>query len=104
MSLGLDDGLAGGTGAEGGGQDYLDGNALAGPLSEFSAGDLTVAEGRCENCGMTGVLATTRVYAHAPGMTARCRGCGSVLLRLTEAGGRTVLDLRGLSYLSVARD
>jgi ribosomal protein S27E len=103
MSLGLDDGLVGGTGAEAGGQDYLDGNALAGPLSEFSSGDLTVAEGRCENCGMTGALATTRVYAHAPGMTARCRGCGSVLLRLTEAGGRTVLDLRGLSYLSIQR-
>ncbi|RJU01905.1 hypothetical protein D6T65_09205 [Arthrobacter frigidicola] len=96
--------MADGTGTEAGGQDYLDGNALAGPLSEFSSGDLTVAEGRCENCGMTGVLATTRVYAHAPGMTARCRGCGSVLLRLTEAGGRTVLDLRGLSYLSIQRD
>ncbi len=104
MSLGLDDGLVEGAGAEADGQDCLDGNALAGPLSEFTARDLTVAEGRCENCGMTGVLATTRVYAHAPGLTARCRGCGSVLLRLTEAGGRTVLDLRGLSYLSVARD
>jgi ribosomal protein S27E len=104
MSLGLDDGLVDGAGAEAEGQDCLDGNALAGPLSEFTARDLTVAEGRCENCGRTGVLATTRVYSHAPGLTARCRGCGSVLLRLTEAGGRTVLDLRGLSYLSVPRD
>ncbi|MHA7264182.1 DUF6510 family protein [Arthrobacter sp. TMN-37] len=101
MSLGLGNEVAGGPDTDG--QDCLDGNVLAGPLSEFAAGDLTLAEGRCENCGETGVLATTRVYANAPGLTARCRMCGSVLLRLTEAGGRSVLDLRGLSYLSIQR-
>jgi ribosomal protein S27E len=104
MSAGLDDAVDGGLEWDVDARDYLDGNALAGPLAEFAAGDLTSAVGQCNSCGATSVLAGTRVYAHAPGLTARCTTCGSVLLRLSEAGGRTVLDLRGLRYLSIRRD
>jgi hypothetical protein len=38
---------------------YVDGNALAGPLSEIFAIDLTVAAGRC---GRTGPVAGMRLY------------------------------------------
>jgi hypothetical protein len=104
MSVGIDGSVNDGQGWDTGGQDYLDGNALAGPLAGIAAGDLTTAVGQCNFCGATAVLATARVYPHAPGLTARCTDCGSVLLRLSEAGERTVLDLRGLSYLSIPRE
>ena len=104
MSAGINGSVDGGPGWEVTEQDYLDGNALAGPLAEFAAGDLTSAVGQCTGCGATASLATSRVYQHAPGLTARCPGCGSVLLRLSEAGEHTVLDLRGLSYLSIPRE
>ena len=46
---------------------YVDGNALAGPLREIFAVDVTVAVSRCVECGRTGPLATLRVYTDAPG-------------------------------------
>lgn len=46
---------------------YTDGNALAGPLREIFAVDMTAAEGRCVGCGRTGPVATLRVYDHSPG-------------------------------------
>ncbi len=104
MSPGVDASVAGGPGWDLGEKDCLDGNALAGPLAEFAAGDLTSAVGRCNNCGATAALATARVYPHAPGLTARCTSCSSVLLRVSETGDRTVLDVRGLSYLSILRE
>jgi hypothetical protein len=33
----------------------------------------------------------------------RCRGCDEVLLKLVDNGDRVWLDLRGLSYLEIAR-
>ena len=42
--------------------DYLDGNAAAGPLSEFFDIDVTSARGRCAHCGRTDALATARLY------------------------------------------
>jgi len=33
--------------------DYLDGNAAAGELSNIFAMDVTAAEGQCANCGAT---------------------------------------------------
>jgi hypothetical protein len=104
MSAGVNGSVADGPGWDLADQNYLDGNALAGPLSEVASGDLLSAVGQCNSCGATAALATARVYPHAPGLTARCTGCGSVLLRLSEAGDRTVLDLRGLSYLSILRE
>ena len=34
-------------------------------------------------------------YLGGPGATIRCRDCEQVLIRVAEAGGRIVLDLRG---------
>lgn len=62
----------------------LDGNALAGDFAELFQYDLTVAQGTCATCGMTGPLAETRVYAHAAGAVVRCPGCGEVLLTLVR--------------------
>lgn len=80
---------------------YADGNALAGPLSEVFAVDLTAARARCVFCGSHGPLARLRVYARGPGVTARCPECANVVLRLVRAPGRAWLDMRGTISLVV---
>jgi Family of unknown function (DUF6510) len=83
----------------GGGQ--LDGSALAGPLRELFAVELTAARGTCAGCGRRAPLADAVVYARAPGLVARCRGCSSVLIRLVVGADRSWLDLRGLAVIEV---
>jgi Family of unknown function (DUF6510) len=42
--------------------EYEDGNALAGPLREIFAVDVTAAVGQCVSCGLIGPIAILRVY------------------------------------------
>jgi hypothetical protein len=81
--------------------DYLDGNMLAGPLREIFAVEVSAATERCASCGLTGPLADLRVYAHAPGLVARCPGCAEVILRVVRAPHSAWLDLRGATFLRV---
>ncbi|MFI7133310.1 DUF6510 family protein [Nonomuraea sp. NPDC050153] len=81
--------------------EHLDGNALAGPLGEIFAVDVTAATGRCASCGLAGPVASLRVYGPDPGLVARCPGCEEVILRLVRAPGRAWLDLRGTVSLRV---
>ena len=80
---------------------WSDGTALAGPVGNLFRVDVTTAVGRCTGCGRTGPMAELRVFDHAPGVVARCPGCGQVLLRLVQGPGRAWLDLRGLTYLQL---
>jgi DNA-directed RNA polymerase subunit RPC12/RpoP len=80
---------------------HLDGNALAGPLSELFAVDVTAATGRCVNCGRSGPIASLRVYSRAPGMVARCPRCDQVILRLVRTPDAAWLDLTGTVSLRV---
>ena len=80
--------------------DYLDGNAAAGELSDIFAMDVTVALGRCANCGATKRFAEAHVYMQGPGIVARCSVCQHVLLRFVDARGRVFLDLRGMTCLT----
>jgi Family of unknown function (DUF6510) len=82
---------------------HLDANAAAGELSEIFAVDVTVAVGRCSGCGRTGPLAESLLYGSTHGLVARCPTCDTVLLRLVSGPGRSWLNLRGLSYLQLAR-
>ena len=79
----------------------VDGNALAGALREIFAVDVTAAVARCAGCGMTGAVATLVVWAHAPGLVARCPGCSDVVLRVVRGPDRAWLDLRGTVALEV---
>ena len=83
-------------------QPLLDGNALAGALSEIFRVDVTTAVGQCAHCRHSGPMAQTVVYANAPGMVARCPECGQVVLRVVTDAGRAWLDLRGLICLQLA--
>lgn len=80
-------------------QDYLDGNAAAGLLSEVFAVDVTTAVGQCVNCGDRSVVARGRVYVDEHGLVLRCSVCGDVLAVAAERAGRLCLDLRGLAWL-----
>jgi hypothetical protein len=81
--------------------EYEDGNALAGPLREVFAMDVTAAGCRCVGCGTTGPVAALRVYRHAPGLVARCPGCDQVVLRLVRTPDAAWLDLRGTFSLQI---
>ncbi|MEN3361134.1 MAG: hypothetical protein V7637_5116 [Mycobacteriales bacterium] len=80
---------------------YTDGNALAGPLREVFALDLTAATGRCVGCGVENPVAALRVYGPAPGLVARCPNCADVVLRLVRGPDAAWLDLRGTVHLRI---
>jgi hypothetical protein len=79
--------------------NYLDGNAAAGELSDIFAMDITAAEGQCAHCGAIKRFAEVHVYMQGPGLVARCSVCQQVLLRVVNARERVFLDLRGMGYL-----
>ena len=81
--------------------DYVDGNAAAGDLSKIFAVDVTAAEGQCANCGTIKRFAEAHLYMQSPGIVARCPVCEHVLLRLVNVRQRVLLDLRGMTYLSL---
>ena len=80
---------------------HLDGNVLAGALGEVFSVDITTAVGQCASCGTSQAMGQTLVYADAPGLVARCRTCGEVVLRVSRSASRTWLDLRGVRCLEL---
>ena len=80
---------------------WVDGNALAGPLSEIIGTDLTVAELTCAGCRTTRPLAMMHVFDRAPGLVARCPGCDAVVMRVVRTADRVLIDLRGSLVLSL---
>jgi len=80
---------------------WVDGNALAGPLSEIMGADLTVAELTCARCRTTRPLAAMHVFDRAPGLVARCPGCQDVVMRVVRTADRVLIDLRGSLVLSL---
>jgi hypothetical protein len=81
---------------------HLDGNVLAGPLSELFAADMTAAVGRCLGCGDEAALACARVYPDDMGYVVRCRACGDVLMTLVRGPGDVRVEMRGIAVLRVA--
>jgi hypothetical protein len=79
-----------------------DGNVLGGLLGEVFGVDLTAGEVTCAACTRVSVVADLVVYDAGPGITARCRGCGEVMLRAARIRTEVVLDLRGTGLLRVA--
>ncbi|HTX32178.1 MAG TPA: DUF6510 family protein [Solirubrobacteraceae bacterium] len=77
--------------------EALDGNAIAGPLMVRFGTEMTAAVGTCRHCGAIEQIAELRVYAKAPGMVARCRVCGSVVIVLIERGDGIRVEFAGFS-------
>ena len=82
----------------------LDGNALAGPLAELFAIDLTSAAITCAHCGQAGPLAAHLLYPSGPAMVLRCRGCTGVVLRYASDANGIRLDMSGTRLLTVLKD
>jgi Family of unknown function (DUF6510) len=79
----------------------LDGNAIAGMLSEMLTVDATTVMARCGSCGQEEALGAADVYVHAPGVVVRCRGCAGVLMRFAHIRGHLVADLHGVGRLRI---
>jgi Family of unknown function (DUF6510) len=77
----------------------LDGNAAAGLLQEIFALEITTAQVRCETCGSTGAIGSTRLYAAPMGAVLRCTHCDGVLLRAVHTCQGRWLELAGARCL-----
>lgn len=82
---------------------HVDGNALAGPLSEIFSVDMTTASGRCAGCGDISPLALAMVYPKPKAFIVRCHVCGEVLMTLVQSSESNWVDLTGLSALTLPR-
>ncbi|MGA7148152.1 MAG: DUF6510 family protein [Microbacterium sp.] len=71
---------------EGNATATVDGNALAGILSEAFAGDVTVLIGVCDGCGSTAPLAETVVELDETAAIVRCRSCTRTLFTVLRDG------------------
>ena len=80
---------------------HLDGNVLAGPLSEIFRDDMTTATGECASCHDRSVLAVAIVYDIGPGWTVRCHACEHEIMTLVRTPNGFRIDLRGLASLEV---
>lgn len=80
----------------------LDGNALAGALSQVFVADVTTARVTCAACAEVRSLAAARLY-RAAGEVLRCSECNAVLLRLVTAPDRIYLELTGMRCVELAR-
>jgi len=81
---------------------WLDGNAIAGLLTEVFGAELTRTERGCSSCGALARLGAHRVYRGA-GIVVRCPSCGEVALRITSLPDRHVVLLAGTWSLEVSR-
>jgi hypothetical protein len=80
----------------------VDGNALAGLLSDVFAGDPTMILGTCGGCGAVAVLAEAVVELDDVAAIVRCRSCTHTLLTVLSDGDavRVILGTLGELRLS----
>jgi len=73
----------------------LDGNAVAGTLSEIYGDDMTTVLAECGSCGQVDHIGGLIAYVHAPGIVLRCTACSTVMIRIVQTPNRTLVDVRG---------
>jgi hypothetical protein len=64
----------------------VDGNAVAGLLSELFDGDVTVLRGVCDGCGAEAALAEAVVELDETAAIVRCRSCTHTLFTVMRDG------------------
>lgn len=80
-------------------QGHVDGNAIAGVLSDVFAFDVTTARARCLGCGEVGEVGRTMVYGGDQGYVVRCSRCDDVLMVVVPKPSGMRLQMRGMSWL-----
>ena len=77
----------------------VDGNALAGELSEVFAREMTEARVACGGCGRVERLGADHAYVQAPGSVLRCCHCDGVLLVMTRTDERLLVAFPGSRWI-----
>ena len=78
---------------------HVDGNMLAGVLSEIFEHDMTTAVGERAGCGHAAEIAVALVYLSGAGTVVRCSTCGDVLFTIVEIDGQPRINLSGITLL-----
>jgi len=78
---------------------HVDGNALAGPLSQVFTEEITDALARCAGCGSVKAIGETIAYMSEMGSVLRCPGCDSVLMVVTQLRGSLIVGSPGITFL-----
>ena len=73
---------------------WLDGNGIAGVLTEAFGVEMTTARRDCQSCGDASVIGAHRAYRGA-GHVLRCPACGDVAARIGVLEDRHVVVLAG---------
>jgi uncharacterized Zn finger protein len=73
----------------------LDGNAVAGTLSEIYGDDMTTVLAECASCGQVDPIGGLLAFVRAPGIVLRCTACATVMIRIVQTPKRTLVDVRG---------
>ena len=73
---------------------WLDGNAIAGLLSELFSAEMTTVPRRCQSCRQVNVVGAHRVYVGA-GIVVRCPACGDVAMRIVTLEDRHRVQMAG---------
>ena len=81
----------------------LDGNVLAGPLSEIFLADMTLADACCGGCADVSVIARAIVEITGDRFVIRCHACGNTMATLVQSPDANRLDTSGMSWLGVPR-
>lgn len=83
--------------------EHLDGNALAGVLTEFMSADASTLRITCRHCGRHGDMAEVAVERDDAGAIVRCVGCRHTLLVvLRDAGGGIRVRFEGAAEIASA--
>jgi hypothetical protein len=81
----------------------LDGNAIAGLLSEIFGTEITTNPAECVHCGTVSVVGRMLAFGQEMGTVLRCPGCQNVMIRVVETPTALWLDMQGVSYLQLKR-
>jgi hypothetical protein len=80
----------------------LDGNAVAGMLSDVFAVEMTTAIMTCGNCGTSGAVGAMHLFQGA-GIVMRCPNCGNAVAKIVEDGTRMWMSFTGMQTLEITR-
>jgi len=78
----------------------LDGNAVAGVLSEVFAVEMTTATMTCGHCGAAHAVGAMHVFRGA-GIVLRCPNCDNAVVKIVEDGNRMWMNFGGMQALEM---
>jgi hypothetical protein len=81
---------------------WLDGNGVAGLLTEVFGAELTAVVRTCGSCGTAAPVGAHRAYLSA-GIVLRCPACADLAIRIVRLPDRDVVQVRGSWSIELQR-